>query len=350
MTLLLLLLGFVLLIVGAEMLVRGASRLATAAGISPLVVGLTVVAFGTSSPDLAVSIGAAFAGTTDVAIGNVVGSNIFNVLFVLGLSALVAPLMVSRQLVRLDVPLLIVLSVVVALLALDGSIGRLDGVLLTGVLAVYTVFLIVHSRRETAAATDGTPVPASASRWYVDFAMLVLGLGLLVLGSHWLVQAAVALAVAFGVSELVIGLTVIAAGTSLPEVVTSVVASLRGERDIAVGNVVGSCLFNLMAVLGITALVAPAGLDVAPAVLRFDLPVMIAVAFVCLPIFFTGGRISRAEGALLFGYYIAYTAFVVLAATEHHSADALATALLFFALPLTTVTLLVVTVQALRRR
>ena len=350
MTLLVFLLGLALLIAGAEVLVRGASGLAAAAGIPPLVVGLTVVAFGTSSPELAVSVGAAWAGQGDVALGNVVGSNIFNVLFILGLSAMVAPLVVSRQLVRLDVPLMIGVSVLVIVLALDGRIGRLDGALLAAGLIGYTGFLLVQARREAPARDADAGGTAPSRPWQVDVAMVAGGLLLLVLGSRWLVQAAVATAEALGLSELVIGLTIIAAGTSLPEVVTSLVASLRGERDIAVGNVVGSNLFNLMGVLGVTALVAPAGIAVSDAVLGFDLPVMLAVAFACLPIFFTGARISRGEGALLFAYYVAYTGYVVLAATEHGSADALGVALLGFALPLTAVTLLVITLHALRRR
>lgn len=176
-----------------------------------------------------------------------------------------------------------------------------------------------------------------------------MGLVLLVVGSKWLVDGAVTFARHLGVSELVVGLTIVAAGTSLPEVVTSIIAALRGERDIAVGNVVGSNLFNLMGVLGIASVVAPAGMAVTPAVISFDLPVMIAVAFACLPIFFTGGEISRGEGALLFGYYLAYTAYLVLAATNSSVLPVVKTAMLYFVLPLTLLTLLVTLRQARRR-
>jgi cation:H+ antiporter len=303
--------GILLLIAGAELLVKGASRIAGALGISPLVIGLTVVAFGTSAPEFAVTAGAAWTGQADVALGNVVGSNIFNVLFILGLSALVAPLVVSQQLVRLDVPLMIGVILVAAGLALDGRIGRLDGLLLFAGIVAYTAFLIRQSRRESAASGPSTtPRSAPARRspsWAPNLAYLAAGLIMLALGARWLVAGAVAAAQAFGVSELVIGLTVVAAGTSLPEVATSVLASLRGERDIAVGNVVGSNLFNLLGVLGFGGLIAPAGIPVAAGALTFDIPVMIGAAIVALPIFFTGYRIARWEGALLLGFYAAYT-------------------------------------------
>jgi cation:H+ antiporter len=351
MTLLLLFAGLVLLVVGAEALVRGASRLAGAAGISPLVIGLTVVAFGTSAPEMAVSTTAAFTGKADVALGNAVGSNIFNVLFILGLSALITPLAVSRQLVRLDVPLMVAVSILTFAAAADGEIGRLDGLVLFGGLIAYTVFLIRLSRREKQQAQDeyvreygGAKI--TARRATADAGLILGGLGLLVLGSRWLVAGAVSIAGAFGVDELIIGLTVVAAGTSLPEVATSVVASLRGERDIAVGNVVGSCLFNLLGVLGLSGLLAADGVTVAPAALRFDLPVMVAAAVACLPIFFTGHLIARWEGALFLGYYLAYALYLVLAATRHASLPAFSAVMTWFVVPLTVVTLAVTTVRA----
>ncbi len=185
--------------------------------------------------------------------------------------------------------------------------------------------------------------------WFKNIAFVLVGLAALVLGSRWLVDSAVSIAEYLHVSELVIALTIIAAGTSMPELVTSIVASLRGERDIAVGNVVGSNLFNLMAVLGISSIIAPAGIDVSPAVIRFDLPVMIAVAFACLPIFFTGGNISRIEGGVLFVYYIGYTLYVILAASQHDALPAFSATMLYFALPLTVITLFVVVLNALRK-
>jgi cation:H+ antiporter len=347
MTLLMLTGGLILLILGGEMLVRGASKLAVSLGISPLVVGLTVVAFGTSSPEFAVSLQAAAAGNVDIALGNVVGSNIFNVLAVLGLAALIAPLVVQQQLVRFEVPLVVGLSVLVLLMAQDGGIGLFDGILLAAGLVAYTALVIRQSRRETAAVEAeysrefGDAPRGLLARLPVQIALIVGGLGLLVLGATWLVDSAVAIARALEISEAVIGLTIVAAGTSFPELATSVVAAVRGERDIAVGNVVGSSVFNLLGILGIAALVTPGGLTVSPGIVHFDIPVMIAVAFACLPIFASGNRIARWEGALFLAYYAIYIAYLVLASTEHAALERFGATMLGFVLPLTGVTLLV---------
>jgi cation:H+ antiporter len=328
LTLILFIAGIVLLISGAELLVRGASRLAVAVGVTPLVVGLTVVAFGTGSPELAVGIRASLAGQADITVGNVVGSNIFNVLFILGVSAVVAPLIVSQQLVRLDVPIMIVVSLAVLFMAADGVIDRGDGAILVLASIGYTWLLIRISRRETAKVhaeyeqAYGTQPETRRTSWALHGLLVLLGLGLLVIGSHWLVHGAVAIASALGVSELVIGLTIIAAGTSLPEVATSIIAGLRGERDIAVGNVVGSNLFNILVVLGLTAVISPFGLQVADAAVNFDMPVMTAAAVLCLPIFFVNYRIGRWEGALFLSYYILYALYLILAQSEHDALPA----------------------------
>ena len=342
--------GLGLLVLGAEWLVKGASRLAAALGISPLVIGLTVVAFGTSAPEMAVSVKSAWAGQPDLALGNVVGSNVFNVLFILGASAVVTPLLVSSQLIRLDVPVMIGLSVLTLLLAADGSVGRLDGALLFAGAVAYTVFQVRQSRKESAAIRDEYAQEFSPKRssTAANLALVAAGLALLVLGSRWLVAGAVAFAQALGVSELVVGLTIVAAGTSLPEVATSILAAFRGERDIAVGNVVGSNIFNLLAVLGLAGLAAPAGLPAAPPLQRFDLPVMIAVALACLPIFASGSVIARWEGVLFLFYYAAYTGYVVLAAQQHDALPALSAVMQAFVLPLTALTLAVVGWRARR--
>ncbi|MCF7816584.1 MAG: calcium/sodium antiporter [Kiritimatiellales bacterium] len=313
----LLVVGLVLLVVGAESLVRGASKLAVAVGISPLVIGLTIVAFGTSAPEMAVSVVSGLGGQANIALGNVVGSNIFNTLFILGLAALIAPLVVAQKLIKLDVPVMIAVSILAFLFGLNGTIGRLEGVLLfTGSIA-YTLFLVRQSRRETQAVQAeyaqeyGAKGPRSWKALLRDVLLILTGLGLLVLGSKWLVDGAVAIAQKLGVSDLVIGLTIVATGTSLPELATSVVASIRGERDIAVGNVVGSNIFNILAVLGLSGIVAPSGIAVSSQVLHFDLPVMVVSAVACLPIFFTGSRISRGEGMLFIGGYLAYMAFLI---------------------------------------
>ena len=346
--------GLVFLIIGAEALVRGASRLASYIGISPLVVGLTVVAFGTSSPELAVSIKAAFSDQANIALGNVVGSNIFNVLFILGISAIIIPLQVSQKLVRFDVPLMVVVSIVLLLLALDGMLSRIDGILLFAGLLAYIWFLISQSRKENKQIKEEYNnefgIAEHAKRaWAQNLAFIVVGLVLLVIGSRWLVESAVAFAQYMGVSELVVGLTIVAAGTSLPEVVTSIIAAIRGERDIAVGNVVGSNLFNIMGVLGLSSIIAPSGIAVTSGLVSLDIPLMIVVAFACLPIFFTGGVISRQEGVLFLGYYIAYTAYLVLAASVHESLAIFSSTMFYFAIPLTLITLLIIALHERRR-
>jgi cation:H+ antiporter len=332
--------GLLALIAGAELLVRGASRLALSFGISPLVVGLTIVAFGTSAPEIAVSVGAALDGRTDIAIGNVVGSNIVNVLFILGLSALIIPLVVHAQIVRQEVPIMIGASLLLLVFAIDGRIGFWESGFLLALLLAYTVFLILQSRRETQSTRDEyAHEVVKASRWDAHWAaqllLIAAGLGLLVVGSQWLVTAASAFARAMGVSDLVIGLTVVAVGTSLPEVATSLMAALRKERDIAVGNVIGSNIFNLLGCVGLTGLVTGDGLP---------------AAFACLPVFLSGREIARWEGGVFLAYFVAYTTYVVLSAQQHAMLPVFGTAMLSFVLPLTVVTLVVVMLRPNRER
>lgn len=355
--------GLVVLVAGAEVLVRGASKIAIGAGLSPLVVGLTVVAFGTSAPELAVSIGSSLSGQADLALGNVIGSNISNVLLILGASALVAPLVVNRQIVRRDVPIGLLAALVALLLALDGRIGRFDGCLLTAGIVGYMAFQVIQARSAGTRAAEDRPISATSVKgagaaeddtesapggWLLNLGLVAGGLTLLVLGAQWFVDGAVTVARRLGVSDLVIGLTVVAGGTSLPELATSVMATLRGERDIAVGNVIGSNVFNLLAVLGLSAAVGPMGIAVPSGALWFDFPVLIAVSLACLPIFFTGGKIARWEGGLFLVYYGAYVTYLVLAATEHASLSTFSFAMWAFALPLTVVTLVVLGVRAAR--
>ncbi|HEY0887044.1 MAG TPA: calcium/sodium antiporter [Ramlibacter sp.] len=347
--------GLLVLIVGATLLVRGASKLALSFGISPLVVGLTVVAFGTSAPELAVSLGAVLDGRVDIAIGNVVGSNVFNVLFILGASALIVPLVVNIQLIRQEVPIMIGASLLLLLVTLDGRVSRFDAALLSGLMLAYTGFLVVQSRGETQAANDEYTqalAPAAASTWdrspLVQAGLIVAGLGALVLGSQWLVEAAVTFAKALGVSDVIIGLTIVAAGTSLPEVATSITAAVKGERDIAVGNVVGSNTFNILGCVGLSGLAAGgAGLTVPPSLLSFDIWVMLAVALACIPVFLSGREIARWEGAVFLLYYVAYVAYLILAAQQHDALRTYTLTMTGFVLPLTVVTLVAV---LLRRR
>jgi cation:H+ antiporter len=336
-----LVLGLVLLTAGAELLVRGAAGGARRLGASSLLVGLTVVAYGTSAPELAVSVEAAWSSAADIAVGNVVGSNLFNVLVILGLAAVIAPLPVAGALLRIDVPIMIGGGLLIVLAALDGTIGRIEGLLLATGCVVYTIFLVTLAMRERAASQSapadagGASDEVSHSPWLALAGFTVAGFAGLVFGAHWLVEGASAVARSLGASELVIGLTLVAAGTSMPELATSIVAALRGERDIAVGNVVGSNIFNSFAVLGSAGLVSGTGVAVAPAVLTFDLPFMCAISLACLPIFFTSRRIDRLEGALFLAYYVAYTTYLFLSATSSELAPSLRSAMLYIALPLT---------------
>lgn len=332
--------GLALLIGGGELLVRGASALARRLRIPPLVIGLTVVAFGTSAPELAVSVRSALRQQADLAVGNVVGSNVFNVLLILGLSALLRPLVVERSLVRREVPIMIAVSLLPLGFGLDGRLGRLEGWLLVAGLAGYTVLQLGTARNDLRSPSEpSAPVEPGGVRPLWSLVLVGGGLGLLVLGAEWSIDAAVGLARALEISELLVGLTLVAAGTSLPEVATSIIAALRGERDLAVGNVVGSNIFNILAVLGITSTVAPGGIAISSAALRFDLPVMVAAAFACLPIFFTGYRIDRWEGAVFLGYYVAYVTVLFLDASGHPGLRTVTWALGAFLVPLTALTL-----------
>jgi len=349
------LLGLGALVIGAELLVRGASKLALRFGISPLVVGLTVVAFGTGAPELAVSMQAAMSNQADIAVGNVVGSNILNVLFILGVSALVTPLIVNRQLIRQEVPIMVGTSLLLVALAWDGGLSRIDGLILACLMIVYTAFLIIQSRRQETSSDEASQTKAEAgsgwdSKLPVQIALIIAGLILLVSGASWLVQAAVTFAKLLGVSEVVIGLTIVAVGTSLPEVATSIMAAIRGERDIAVGNVVGSNIFNILGVLGVSSAMAPDGLAIAPSVMAFDIPVMVAVAIACLPIFFTGNLIARWEGAVFLALYVGYTVYLVMAAQQHDALSTYGLVLGTIVLPLCVLTVGVITWREWRAR
>lgn len=326
-----LIVGLVCLVGGAELLVRGAAGIASRLGIAPVIIGLTVVAFGTSAPELAVGISAAGGGSADVAFGNVVGSNIVNVLLILGASAVVGGLAVSQRIIRLDVPLLLAVSVVALVMALDNSIGRIDGIILFAGVITYTGWLIRGARREPDPAVlaeyddsiDELDVGVIDKPVPVQALLVAIGLGVLVAGSQLLVSSATDIAETIGVSDLVIGLTVVAVGTSLPELATSMLAAFRGRRDIAVGNVVGSCLFNLMCVLGASAAVSSDGIGVTDGSLRLDLPVMIAATVVLVPIFWNGFRITRLEGVALIGFYLVYVVYLVLDSENHEATSAI---------------------------
>jgi cation:H+ antiporter len=324
LTVLLLVIGLGGLVGGAELLVRGAAAIAARLGISPIVIGLTVVAFGTSAPELAVSVNATLGGKSDVAFGNVVGSNIVNILLILGLSATVGALAVTQRIVRLDVPILIGVSFVALLMGLDQKFSRIDGLILVTAAIVYTVWLIRTSRAESreiekeyAQAMDILDDDIEKLPLMTQIFLVLGGLVILVVGSQLLVNSATKIAESFGVSELVIGLTIVALGTSLPELATSVMASIRGERDIAVGNVIGSNLFNIMLVLGMSSVVSSNGVAVQESAIRLDIPVMIGATIVLLPICWNGFQIKRWEGFVLAGFYALYVLFLLLDTNDH---------------------------------
>lgn len=302
---LLIVVGLVLLTIGAEGFVRGSASLARRLGISPLVVGLTVVAFGTSSPELVVSLRAALDGRGAISIGNVVGSNIVNIGLILGLSALLFPLRVQARIIRFDVPIMLGATAVLLLMILDDHLGRLEGLLLFAGIVAYVVFTLRASKRESPVVRDEyeESVPTPRGPWVRDAAFTVLGLGGLLIGARSMVNGAVQVAQTFGVPESIIGLTVVAVGTSLPELASSLLAAYRKEADIAVGNVIGSSIFNILGILGTTALVSPlAGFGLT----QVDLLAFAGTAVLTLPLLKSGLRITRGEGAFLVALYVGY--------------------------------------------
>lgn len=311
--------GLIFLVVGGEFLVRGASQLAGALGIAPIVIGLTVVAFGTSTPELAVSLDAALSGNADIAVANVVGSNIFNILFILGVSALISPLVIHSQMIKREVPIMIGVSLLIYIFALNGVIGRFEGIVLFAGIIAYTSWLVIEARKnktenqelKTESDQEYSAKPSGAKGLMVSVGFVVVGLGVVMLGADWLVDGAVQMAKSLGVSDTVIGLTIVAAGTSLPEVVASIMATIKGERDIAVGNVVGSNIYNILAIVGLSSSIVPGGLNVNESLLRMDFPVMLAVAAICYPFFRTGSQLSRKEGVFFLVSYVAYTIVMI---------------------------------------
>lgn len=311
--------GLALLAVGAELVVRSASRLAMSLGVSPLVLGLTVVSIGTSVPELVVGIVASRQGSGALAVGNIAGTNAFNILFILGMSALLRPLSLHLRVLRLDLPMMIVAATMMSIMAWDGTLTPFDGGVLLGAAVLYTAAVIRTSRGERRVVEAGFSEmyavnqtgAATIRPWAGDTAMLVAGIGLTVIGADWLVTGAVDIAHALDISEAMIGLTVVAIGTSAPELATTIVATLRNERDVAVGNLLGSSIYNVLVILGLICLVSPGGLPVERQLLLVDIPLMVGVALLCIPVFVSGKRVSRAEGGVFVGVYAAYLLWLV---------------------------------------
>jgi len=345
MTYVLLVLGLVILVLGAELLVRGSVQLASLARISPLIIGLTVVAFGTSAPELAVSAVSSYGGEAEIALGNVLGSNIFNVALILGLSATIIPLTVASQLVRLDVPLMIGVTIGVWLAAFDGMLQLWEGIVMWVLFVFYTGWLVISGRKETIDTDESleenkTDEASEVRRpvWMrsvINLSLVVFGLALLVAGAHLLVESATTIARQFGVSDIIIGLTIVAAGTSLPELATSIVAAFKGERDIAIGNVVGSNIFNLLVVLSTATIFSGGGIAVSSEVFWFDLSIVVWIALLCWPMFVSHGVLSRSEGIIMLVVYLLYTGLLVLDASGFQQTASYKTIFCFGVMPAT---------------
>ena len=315
MDIVLVLAGLVGLLVGGDMLVRGAVGLARAFGVSPLLIGLTIVGFGTSAPELVTSLQAAFAGSPGIAIGNIVGSNSGNILLILGIGALIAPIGVAPEVLRRDGSVLALATLACVGAVMVGGVGRLVGAAFVAALLAYLIAtVLIERRRHTAAAdmyeheAEVLPAPRGAT-WRAALILLV-GLGATLLGARFLVEGAISLAGRFGMPEEVIGLTIVAIGTSMPELVTSVIAARKGQGDVAFGNVVGSNIFNILGILGITAMVSP--LAVPASIAGFDIWVMLAATVVFLVFARTGWRVGRREGAALVTAYVTYIGWLVV--------------------------------------
>lgn len=298
--------GLVLLALGAEGLVRGSSSIALRMGIAPLAIGLTVVAFGTGSPEMVVSLQAALSGSSDLALGNIVGSNIANLALILGVAALARPLHVRSAVLHREVPVMIAVTVLLALLLADGVLGRIEGTLLTAGAIAYTILTYRAARRDVdveVAAEFANELPATPTGTGRSIALTIGGLAGLLVGANVLVRGAVVIAQGLGMSEVVIGLTVIALGTSLPELATSVVAALRNDADVAFGNVLGSNILNILLILGVVAMIQP----ISAAALRpLDLGVMVGSTIVVFVLMRRGRVLTRPEGGLLVAGYVAY--------------------------------------------
>lgn len=307
-SILLIALALLLLFFGAEGLVRGSSSLALRAGVSPLLVGLTIVAFGTSSPELVVSVKAAIAQQGDLSVGNVVGSNSFNIGIILGLTALLCPIPVHRQIIKVDAPIALGVAGLLLLFLHDKSLSRIEGLLLFIGIVAYTVMNVFLARKEAKQTSNNgianeEPLTGISKHWAIDIGFIVIGLGILVAGSRLLVENSIFLAKTFGVSEAVIGLTIVAAGTSMPELATSIVAALRRQPDIAIGNVVGSNVFNILGILGVASLISPIH---APGISWVDYTTMVVFTVLLIPLLYTGRLLHRVEGVLLLMLYGCY--------------------------------------------
>jgi len=321
--------GLITLLIGAEMVLRGASKFAVIMGVKPLIIGLTIVSIGTSAPELAVGITASLQGSGSLAVANIAGTNLVNILFILGLSALIQPLPLQLQTLKLDLPMIVVAAILMTVLAWDGTLSRLDGVLMLGVAVLYTLAVVRFSKNESQAvakqfedmcgidAKETCNIDAAASKQRImktkmKYALiLAIGIVITVIGANWLVDGAIGIARSLNVSEVIIGLTIVAIGTSSPELVTTIISTIRNDRDVAVGNLLGSSIYNILVILSLTCMVSPGGLPVERQLLWLDIPLMLGVALICVPVFLSGNRISRVEGGIGVAIYIIYLFWII---------------------------------------
>lgn len=312
--------GLAGLLVGADLVVRSATSLALRVGVSPLVIGLTVVSIGTSLPELAIGVDAVRTGNPGLAVGNILGTNLVNLLLILGLSALMLPIVLDRVVLRRDVPAMVGSTALLAVLVLDGELGLVDGLLLVACALGYTVWVLRTSRTpgpatEPTPGPAATPAPAAPGRLLPSLLALVAGMVAILLGADCLVEGASRAARGLGVSDAVIGLTIVAIGTSAPELVTTIVSTARGNREVALGNLLGSSTYNIVLVLGITVVAAPVAVPVVREVVGADLVLLVAVTVLSVPTFLSGGRITRLEGGLAVATYAGYLGWLLTTRT-----------------------------------
>ena len=313
--------GLLVLIWGAELLTRSGVTLARQLGIAPIIIGLTIVALGTSAPELAVGIDAALIGNGALAVGNIAGTNTVNILLILGLSALIRPLVLQKDTLTLDLPSMLVAGLLMLALTVDGRLSRLDGAVLLTAGVVYTSLVVRSARRSRRLVQAEAPFEKEGTgrqeekKTLVSLAQLVAGIVLVVISANWLVTGAVGLARLWGVSDAFIGLTIVAIGTSAPELVTTVMSTLRGERDVAIGNLIGSSVYNICIILGVTCLVPETGIPIPQELIWVDIPIMAAVALVCVPVFLSGREVSRVEGGLFVMAYAGYLGGLIVTRT-----------------------------------
>ncbi|CAN5443042.1 calcium/sodium antiporter [soil metagenome] len=344
-TLIWFIIGLVSLIGGAELLVRSASKLAASVGVTKLVIGLTVVAFGTSAPELAVGIEAGIKDQTDILLGNVIGSNFTNTLLILGLSALIMPLKVHRNLIRFDLPVMIGATILLIGLSYNQILSTTECIILIIFLFAYLIALIRFSGKTNFTKKEALQ---AGSPW-MNGLLTVVGLIMLIAGARWLVESATIFAEMAGISELIIGLTVVAIGTSLPEIVTSVLAAVRGEKDLAVGSIIGSNILNILSVIGISGLFT-SEIPVQQTLINIDLMVLLGISILCVPFFYSGKIISRTEGAILFSCYLLYLMYLYLDSMQSNLMSPFINGIFYGVIPAVVIYSVVVVVVEMRKK